>query len=92
MGDRWVDMVRVILYSKPGCTPCAAVRGYLALRQRVYPHELIEIDLSRDAALAAQIGSAIPVVEIGAHRLVAPILNGDLDKALRAATQEAADA
>lgn len=85
-------MITVTLYTKLGCTPCAAVRGYLALRQHAYPHRLIEIDITQDAAAAALYRYAIPVVEIGRARLFAPILNGDLEQALRAAQQEAADA
>ena len=57
-------MLTITLYTKDDCTLCDLVKGYLALRQHVYPHELVEVDISADPDLLAYYRFIIPVVDL----------------------------
>jgi Glutaredoxin-like domain (DUF836) len=55
----------VILYVRPGCHLCDQVREQiLALRAKVPPFELREVDIESDEALHTRYLERIPVVEI----------------------------
>lgn len=50
------------LYSKPGCHLCEEVRELLEELQPARGFALVEIDISKDAALFARYRHAIPVL------------------------------
>ena len=79
-------MLTVTLYTKPDCSLCDLAADYLALRQETYPHELVEVDISAEPDLNARYRFIIPVLEIGDTRLKAPITNGEIEAALRVAS------
>ena len=78
-------MIRATLYYLDGVGDVDQVRKALAAIQEEIPHELLEIDVSRDAALEQEYGSRVPVVEVGAYTLNAPLTEIDLRVALGAA-------
>ncbi|MGB1253161.1 MAG: glutaredoxin family protein [Candidatus Promineifilaceae bacterium] len=78
----------ITLYTKAGCTPCNNVKTYLALREHVYPHELVEVDITQDRDTFAYYRYIIPVVKIGETTLSAPILNGAIESALKQASYQ----
>jgi glutaredoxin len=75
-------MLTLTLYTKAGCTLCDDVKNYLSLRQRAYPHQLIEVDITRDPTLLARYRFSIPVLECGESRLKAPIINREIEQLL----------
>ena len=83
-------MIRATLYYLDGVGDVEQVRKALASIQEEIPHELLEIDVSRDAALEQEYGSRVPVVEVGAYTLNAPFKEINLRVALGAA-RDAAD-
>ena len=83
-------MIRATLYYLDGVGDVEQVRKALASIQEEIPHELLEIDVSRDAALEQEYGSRVPVVEVGAYTLNAPFKEIDLRVAFGAA-KDAAD-
>ena len=83
-------MIRATLYYLDGVGDVEQVRKALESIQEEIPHELLEIDISRDAALEQEYGSRVPVVEVGAYTLNAPFAEIDLRVALGAA-RDAAD-
>jgi len=83
-------MIRATLYYLDGVGDVEQVRKALGSIQEEIPHELLEIDVSRDAALEQEYGSRVPVVEVGAYTLNAPFAEIDLRVALGAA-RDAAD-
>ena len=83
-------MIRATLYYLDEARDVEQVRKALASIQEEIPHELLEIDVSRDAALEQEYGSRVPVVEVGAYTLNAPFAEIDLRVVLGAA-RDAAD-
>ena len=83
-------MIRATLYYLDGVGAVDQARKALASIQEEIPHELLEIDVSRDGALEQEYGSRVPVVEVGAYTLNAPFAEIDLRVALGAA-RDAAD-
>ena len=83
-------MIRATLYYLDEARDVEQVRKALASIQEEIPHELLEIDVSRDAALEREYGSRVPVVEVGAYTLNAPFAEIDLRVVLGAA-RDAAD-
>ncbi len=83
-------MIRATLYFLDGVGDVDQVRKTLASIQKDIPHELLEIDVSRDPALEQEYGSRVPVVEVGAYTLNAPFAEIDLRVAIGAA-RDAAD-
>ena len=75
-------MLILTLYTKADCTLCDHVKNYLTLRQRIHPHQLIEVDITNDPDLFAHYRFAIPILECGDTRLKAPISNGDIERIL----------
>jgi uncharacterized membrane protein len=78
-------MIKVILYSRPGCHLCEVVEEDLQYLQKTVPHEVIVIDIDENASLRKQYGEQIPVVKIGPYTLKAPIDIRDLEITLQAA-------
>ena len=78
--------MHITLYTKEGCTPCENVKTYLMLREHVYPHELEEVDITQDHDTFAFYRYIIPVLQIGDITLKAPIFNGQIEAALKAAS------
>jgi thiol-disulfide isomerase/thioredoxin len=55
-------MVRVEVYGKPDCPLCDDAKGVLRAVQDELPFELVDVDVSRDAAANARWGAEVPVV------------------------------
>lgn len=82
-------MINVILYTKEKCGLCDEVKAELAQLAQPYPHRLTEVDITQDHDLFARCRYLIPVVEIGAARLMAPIDPDQLRSALATAVSAA---
>jgi hypothetical protein len=83
-------VLQLTLYTKDGCHLCEMLKVQLRMFQRLYPHELIEVDIAQDRDLHAYYRFMIPVLEIGESGdrddiivLKAPINTADLAAALR---------
>lgn len=76
-------MLTVTLYTKPGCHLCEDVKAELATLRPVYPHELVEVDITQDDAVYGRYRYAIPVLHIGRLELQAPIHRTQLIRALQ---------
>ncbi len=57
-------MVRLTLYSKPGCHLCEEMKAVVQRVAARVPLELAEVDISRDPALMVRYGDQIPVLLI----------------------------
>ena len=57
-------MLRLIIYSKPGCHLCDEMKATVARAGRSMPLSLEDIDISADPALEARYGLEIPVLMI----------------------------
>jgi uncharacterized membrane protein/glutaredoxin len=79
-------MLNVTLYTRKGCKLCDEVKAELNELQTQYPHRLVEVDIESDAALKANFGLEIPVVEVGPYSLKAPITRQKLQMTLGAAS------
>ncbi len=77
-------MITVTLYSRPGCHLCEQVKNDLAVINVNIPHVLNEINIESDSVLHKKFLTDIPVVEIGAFMLKAPISYSDLLRTLGA--------
>jgi len=60
---------RVEVYSKPGCGLCHELRGRLEALRRELPFELVEVDITGDAAAERRFGLRIPVVFVDGRRV-----------------------
>ncbi len=79
-------MTQVLLYTEPGNSGTQAALDTLAGLQAELPHDLVQIDVSQDAALRAQFAQRqLPVLEIGPYQLESPFSAVDLKVALGAA-------
>jgi uncharacterized membrane protein len=78
-------VIRVTLFTRPGCGLCEEVKSMLADLRTSHPHQLIELDIETDRALLKQYAEAIPVVTVGPYTLRAPISAADLKVAIAAA-------
>ncbi|MCA9958930.1 MAG: glutaredoxin family protein [Anaerolineales bacterium] len=76
-------MLRVTLYTKVGCHLCEDVKAELAALRALYPHELVEVDITQDDALYGRYRYTIPVLHIGTSVLHAPIDRTQLIHALQ---------
>lgn len=77
-------MLTIRLYTKEGCSLCEEVKQELAGLQASYLHHLTEIDITQDTAVFQKYRSIIPVVQIAAMELQAPISRQQLESALQA--------
>ncbi|KAA3663934.1 MAG: glutaredoxin family protein [Chloroflexi bacterium] len=78
-------MIKITLYSKDGCHLCEIVKNDLASLKKIHPHltfQLHEIDITQDRELFKKYCLTIPVLEIGAKTLEAPIEKHQLIHAL----------
>lgn len=80
-------MITVTLYSRSDCHLCHETEADLATLRDQYPHTLRVVDIDSNPALQRAYGEQIPVVEVGAYRLKAPITKQQLQLAL-GATQD----
>ena len=78
-------VVKVVIYTRQGCTLCDQVKSDLVSLQDEVPHQLVEIDITTDPSLENKFDEIIPVVEIGPYTLNAPITAQDLQISLAAA-------
>ena len=76
-------MLTVTLYTKDGCGLCDEVKAELAELAKAFPHDLQEVDITKDADLFARYRFSIPVVKIGEQTLKAPITKSQLQAALQ---------
>ena len=76
-------MIRVTLYTKPGCDLCQEVRDELDALAAEIPHTVVEVDILDDANLFEQYQHSIPVVVVGNTRLVYPFSTAELRNALQ---------
>lgn len=75
-------MIRLTLYSRPGCHLCEEMKAVIG-RVAGTRVEVVEIDVSKDAALEARYGTEIPVLEIDGKRIAkVRIGEDDLRRAL----------
>lgn len=78
-------MNTVTLYYREGSPECDQVKAYLASLQAAFPHQLVQIDVDRDAELAVRFGHRVPVVQVGPYRLEGSISREQLLVSLGAA-------
>jgi len=55
-------VIRVTIYSRPGCHLCDDMKALVQRVARTIPIALEEVDISTDSALEAQYGLEIPVL------------------------------
>ena len=55
-------MIKLIIYSRPGCHLCDEMKAVVKNVARTIPLSLDEIDISADPALEAEYGLEIPVL------------------------------
>lgn len=79
-------MLKVTLYTKPECSLCHDAADILARLRERYPHQLVEVDIRKDADLFRRYRHVIPVVEIEERTLQAPLTALQLREALAEAT------
>jgi uncharacterized membrane protein/glutaredoxin len=77
--------MRITLYTRPDCHLCDETRRALASLQSEFPHELREVNIESDEELLRRYAEQIPVVQVGAYTLRAPIDPQDLRVTLGAA-------
>ncbi|MCZ6531281.1 MAG: DUF2085 domain-containing protein [Chloroflexi bacterium] len=82
-------MIQVTLYYLDQTGDADDVRSALNSLQEQIPHELLEIDVSADAALRERYGDRVPVVEVGSYTLNSPFSEVELQVALGAARDSA---
>lgn len=80
-------MITVTLYKRSQCKLCDDLRRDLQAIQPEYPHHLVEVDIESDPTLRETFLWEIPVLDVGSHRLKAPITRPALEQALAKATQ-----
>ena len=57
-------MIRVTIYSRPGCHLCDEMKAVVTLVARSTSLRIEEIDISNDPALEAQYGLEVPVLAV----------------------------
>jgi len=77
-------MIEVTLYSRKDCHLCEVTQQDLEALQTLIPHHLTVIDVDSDVKLRNLYGFNVPVVQVGAYKLSAPIEKKDLEISLRA--------
>ena len=61
-------MIRLTLYSRPGCHLCEEMKGVVTRVATATPLSLQEIDISTDPALEARYGLEIPVLVVNGKK------------------------
>lgn len=85
-------MMQVILYSRENCHLCHQTQADLESLQADFPHTLKVVDIDASPALQRRYGELIPVVEVGAFTLKAPISPLELRRTLELVEQAEAAA
>ncbi|WP_420642377.1 glutaredoxin family protein [Candidatus Leptofilum sp.] len=80
-------MLTITLFTKEGCGLCDDVKSSLELLKPSFPHQLQEVDITKDGGLLQKYRYAIPVVKIGDVELAAPITAVQLRHALQTQQQ-----
>lgn len=62
-------MVRVEVYKKPGCCLCDDLRVRLDALRRELPFEVVDVDITGNAAAERRFGLRIPVVFVDGERV-----------------------
>lgn len=83
-------MITVTFYYKEDSPECAQVKEYLASLQETNPHQLVAIDIGKDAHLRPAYEARVPVVQIGPYLLEGAMTRERLMVALGAAHDRAA--
>lgn len=78
-----MGMLTVTLYTKDGCGLCDEVKAELGGLAAEFPHQLQEVDITKDSALFARYRFTIPVIKIGEETLKAPITTDQLVSAFQ---------
>ena len=78
-------MLNVTLFTRNNSPEGEQVRAELQNLQEKFPHRLVEVDVDSDPVLLAKYGSQVPVVEVGAYSLKAPISPQSLQMTVGAA-------
>ena len=60
-------MIRLTLYSRPGCHLCEEMRREVENLLGDLPHEWNVVDVDRDAELARRYGESIPILFVNGH-------------------------
>jgi hypothetical protein len=81
-------MIRLTLYTRPGCHLCEALKDVVDAVAREQPIALREVDISGDVALERRFGPEIPVLACG-ERVVARVRTSR--RMLREALRSVAD-
>jgi thiol-disulfide isomerase/thioredoxin len=68
MPGRGSLMVRLTLYSRPGCHLCDEMKAAVARVAQTLPVHVEEIDISNDADLEQRYGLEIPVLLVGGKK------------------------
>ncbi|HSE64195.1 MAG TPA: glutaredoxin family protein [Thermoanaerobaculia bacterium] len=75
-------MIRLTLYSRPGCHLCEEMRREVENLLGDLPHEWDVVDVDRDPELARRYGESIPILFVNGH-LFAKIRLPSLSSKLR---------
>jgi uncharacterized membrane protein len=78
-------LITVTLYTSKDCAPCEQARADLESVKAEIPHQLVEIDIERDAAMREKYAADIPVLEVGPYKLTRSFTRADLMMTLGAA-------
>ena len=81
--------IAVTLYTRPGCHLCEDAAEHLETLAEAWPLTVTAVDITRDVELHHRYWARIPVIQIGADVLEAPITLAALTAALRRAGQTA---
>lgn len=71
-------MKKLILYTKDGCSLCDKVKDKLADLAGEFPHQLEEVDITKDEVLFEKYRFSIPVLQSEEDVIQAPIALIDL--------------
>ena len=84
-------MIRLTLYSRPGCHLCEEMRREVEELVGDLPHEWDVVDIDRDPELARRYGESIPILFVNGHlfaKIRLPRLSSKL-RLVRAAARSA---
>jgi Glutaredoxin-like domain (DUF836) len=84
--------LQAILYTRPGCHLCEDAQADLERLRRRLPHALELVDITASDDLLSRYGERIPVLSIGGREYAAPLSPQTLERALKQAATDAAQA
>ena len=82
------QMLNVVFYTRANCELCEQTLADLKDLQEAVPHTISLVDIDLDPALRKKYQDIVPVLEIGAYTLKAPISKMDLEVTLKSARQK----